>query len=158
MMPTTVLDHEYEKATASSSDLNSIEEQCELELMALEMNDTVFKDTKYFIDKKTFLARINKNQEEVKELMKSAPFWRTADKFGFVLGTTLIITYSFMLGRYPYDLVYTLDMFLLPVLIITRCFHYYSLGWHYYISDFCYTANALILYFFWFDSRNEQLF
>ncbi len=90
--------------------------------------------------------------------MKTAPFWRTADKFGFVLGTTLIIAYSFMLGRYPYDLVYTFYMFLLPALIITRCFHYYSLGWHYYISDFCYTANALILYFFWFDSKNERLF
>ena len=90
--------------------------------------------------------------------MKTAPFWRTADKFGFVLGTTLIIAYSFMLGRYPYDLVYTFYMFLLPALIITRCFHYYSLGWHYYISDFCYYENLLILYFLWFDSSNEQLF
>jgi hypothetical protein len=52
--------------TTTSSDLNSIEEQCELELMALEMNDTVFVDKKSFIDKKTLIARINKNQEEVK--------------------------------------------------------------------------------------------
>jgi len=58
-MPTTILDHQNETTTASS-DVSFIEEQCELELMALEMNDAAFSD-KSFIDRKALLARIIKN-------------------------------------------------------------------------------------------------
>ena len=99
-----------------------------------------------------------KNYQKIDELKHSAPFWRTFDKLGSVIGTTLILTYTFMLGRYPHDSVYTLYMFLLPILLVTRYLHYYSMGWHYYISDFCYYANAVILYLLWFDSGNQQLF
>ena len=91
-------------------------------------------------------------------MIKSAHFWRTYDKLGFVYGTALIITLSFVLGRYPDTFIYTLIQWLLPILLVGRYVHYYSMGWHYYTSDFCYYNNLMILYFFWFDCKNENLF
>jgi len=38
--------------------------------------------------------------------MSTAPFWRNADKFGFVFGTILIISFSYTIGRYPDTVVY----------------------------------------------------
>lgn len=90
--------------------------------------------------------------------MKTAPFWRLWDKLGFVLGTVLIISLSFIMGRYPDTFVYTFLMWLMPIMLIGRYCHYYLNGWHYYISDFCYYVNLIILYYLWFDSKNDQLF
>jgi hypothetical protein len=50
-----------------------------------------------------------------------------------------------MIGKYPHDLFYYYYVALTLVMLIVRWAHYYSLGWHYYISDFCYYANVLII-------------
>lgn len=89
--------------------------------------------------------------------MQSAPFWRLADKIGFVLGTLIIMSFSFMLGRFPHDHFYPYYVALTIVMLIVRYAHYYSLGWHYYISDFCYYANLLILILLCFFSKNDRL-
>ena len=120
------------------------------------------KDTsvarKFDVEKENVLSKINKQKEKIKKVMSTAPFWRSADKLGFVFGTILIISFSFIIGRYPDTLAYTFIQWLLPSFLFYRYVHYYSMGWHYYISDFCYYENLLILYFLWFDSSNEQLF
>lgn len=77
--------------------------------------------------------------------MQSAPFWRLADKVGFVMGTLIIISFSFMIGRFPHDLFYHYYVALTLLMLAIRYAHYYSLHWHYYISDFCYFANALVI-------------
>jgi hypothetical protein len=89
--------------------------------------------------------------------MQSAPFWRLADKIGFVFGTLIIISFNFMIGRYPNDLFYHYYVYLTIAMLIVRYAHYYSLGWHYYISDFCYYVNALTLYLIMCDSKNDRL-
>ena len=78
--------------------------------------------------------------------MNSAPFWRFADKIGFVIGTMMLVSFSYLIGKYPHDLFYKYYVILVPILLILRFLHYKSLGWHYYISDFCYYANLLVLY------------
>jgi Protein of unknown function (DUF2838) len=89
--------------------------------------------------------------------MATAPFWRTADKIGFVLGTIILVSYSYMIGKYPNDHFYTYYLLTLIPLLIMRYFHYYSRGWHYYITDFCYFANILLIYVIMYDSKNEKL-
>jgi len=61
-MPTSVLDNEFDKVTTASSDMSLIEEQCELELMALEMDEAAFTEKSY-IDREALLDRIQKNQK-----------------------------------------------------------------------------------------------
>jgi hypothetical protein len=90
--------------------------------------------------------------------MQTAPFWRTADKFAFVIGTTMIIAFSFILGRWPHDYIYTFTLLLLPTLILSRYVHYIICGWHMYLIDFCYFVNGLLLFFLMFRPTDEQIF
>jgi len=109
-------------------------------------------------EKKVFIKRIDRHKSKVEKMMHTAPFWRLADKLSFVIGVFIIVSYSFVLGRFPNDLCYIYIQMLMPVLLVLRWLHYYHMGWHYYISDFCYFANMLILYYLTFDSKNDQLF
>lgn len=89
--------------------------------------------------------------------MTSAPFWRTADKLGFVIGTLILVSFSYMIGKYPNDHFYTYYLYVTLFMLAMRVAHYRLQGWHYYISDFCYYANLLILYLITYDSHNAQL-
>ncbi len=89
--------------------------------------------------------------------MQSAPFWRLADKIGFVLGTLIIISFNYMIGRYPHDLFYYYYVALTLVMLVVRWAHYYSLGWHYYISDFCYYSNVLVILMLTVWPKNDRL-
>jgi len=91
-------------------------------------------------------------------MMSTAPFWRLADKLAFVFGTMMIIAYSFMIGRYPHDMIYPFVTGLLLFLIATRYVHYFIEGWHFYCTDFCYFANFSILLYINFFPENEALF
>lgn len=90
-------------------------------------------------------------------MLHSAPFWRTADKLGFVIGTLILVSYSYLIGKYPHDFFYSYYAALVPVMISLRIAHYYSQGWHYYITDFCYYANCLVLYLICYESKSDQL-
>lgn len=89
--------------------------------------------------------------------MHTAPFWRLADKLGFVIGTLVLVSFSYMIGKYPNDLFYQYYLYVTVVMLAIRLAHYYHLGWHYYITDFCYFANVLILYLIVTDSPSDQL-
>jgi hypothetical protein len=78
--------------------------------------------------------------------MHTAPFWRTADKLGYVLGTLVIFSFAFMLGKYPHDLFYTYYTVLIVGLLLMRLVHFFSVGWQYYLIDFCYYANFMVIY------------
>lgn len=90
--------------------------------------------------------RIKRQSDRIEKLMHSAPFWRTADKVGFMVGVTIMLTFIYFIAKFPHDFFYKYYTVLMPTLIFLRMGHYYSLGWHYYISDFCYYANCLVLY------------
>jgi hypothetical protein len=87
----------------------------------------------------------------------TAPFWRLADKLGFIVGTFTIVSFSYLIGKYPNDIFYTYYVFTTIVMLFLRVLHYYHCGWHYYISDFCYYVNVLVLYLITYDSHNPQL-
>lgn len=72
-------------------------------------------------------------------------------------GTSIIIAFSWILGRFPDDGIYRFTCIMLPSLIATRYVHYILVGWHMYLVDFCYFANAMLLYFLMFEPKNETL-
>jgi hypothetical protein len=77
--------------------------------------------------------------------MHSAPFWRTVDKLGFVIGTFIIFSYAYMLGQYPHTYFYNFYTALIVSLLFIRFFHFYTAGWMFFLIDFCYYANTLVL-------------
>ena len=69
-----------------------------------------------------------------------------------------MIIHVFFLGRYPNSLIYEYHTFVLSILIFSKWVYYKYKGWHYYMTDFCYTANTLLFIFLQFMPKNDYLF
>jgi uncharacterized membrane protein len=70
----------------------------------------------------------------------------------------LVIFHSFILGRWPHDYFYDFHCLVLILLVAGKTVYYYSKGWHYYMTDFCYYANAFTIIFLQFFPKNDYLF
>jgi len=46
----------------------------------------------------------------------------------------------------------------LSILVFGKWVYYKTKGWHYYMTDFCYAANTIILIFLNFYPKNDILF
>ena len=79
------------------------------------------------------------------------------DKLSFVIGVGTVMTTSWALGAAPdqFFWVYSVEV---TVAILYRLYRYRLVKQHYYLLDFCYWANALMLYYIWFDRGNYMLF
>jgi hypothetical protein len=65
---------------------------------------------------------------------------------------------SFICGRYPHTTFYTFHTYMLISLVGYRFYSYKSQNYHYYMVDFCYFANVLILIFINYAPKNGALF
>lgn len=83
---------------------------------------------------------------------------RLVDKISFILGVLLLITTTYMLGRYPHSYFYYHHIITVTILVLIRLFNYRKKGWHYYLFDFCYFANFAMIYFLIFAPKNDLLF
>lgn len=90
--------------------------------------------------------------------MKGAPFVRFVDKLSFIFGVLLLILTTFLLGRFPNTHYYTFHIVTVISLVIFRLYNYKQKGWHYYLFDFCYYANSLMLYFLLWAPKSDILF
>lgn len=90
--------------------------------------------------------------------MKGARFVRLMDKVYFVLGVWLLIFNMYILGRYPHTNYYHWHSLVVIGLVLFRFYNYKKKGWHYYLFDFCYYANTLIIAFLLFYPKNDLLF
>ena len=93
------------------------------------------------------LERMEKRKKRISEMMATAPFRRRMDKIAYVLGTIILIAYSYLIGKYPHSLIYSFVTMLMSVLLVNRFYSYSVTESHYvmYLFDFCYVANALLL-------------
>ena len=116
----------------------------------------------FFIRGKAGISKIerdlNKRREKLEKLMQTGPFWRSMDKIAYILGTILIMLFSFLLGRYPFSHIFTYSSVLISFLVFVRVFQYISTRLHMYLIDFCYFANATIIYFTLFSKKDQNLF
>lgn len=94
----------------------------------------------------------------IEKYMQGSPFTRLFDKVNFVIGVLLTIMTTFMVGRFPHDFYYYFHVIIIITLVSIRLFYYRSKKWHYYLFDFCYFANFLILLFLIFYPHSKFLF
>ena len=92
------------------------------------------------------------------KMMNQSKFWRSLDKMGYTMGTLMIIGFTFLLGRYPHDHLYTFVTFILPALILIRFMYYCLKGWHWFLADFCYFVNYAMLFFLIKESKSQFWF
>jgi hypothetical protein len=81
---------------------------------------------------------------------------RNADRFAFCLNVVNIIVCSVLLTKEPQYYVYW-NAIIVPALILHRVFDYYSKGWHFYMIDFCYWVNLVIITSTVFFPQSEVL-
>jgi hypothetical protein len=90
--------------------------------------------------------------------MQGAPFVRLFDKLSFIAGVLLLICATYILGRYPNDLWYNFHCITIISLVAFRFYNYKTKGWHYYLFDFCYFANTLMIIYLKLMPQNDILF
>ncbi|KAK5577566.1 hypothetical protein RB653_002509 [Dictyostelium firmibasis] len=102
------------------------------------------------VKKLKVLEFVNEKREEFqKDLYKdgrASQLIRTKDKFSFVLGVLNLCVISFICGKYPLYLQYFFSVEYL-VLFATRIVLYKRKKLHYFLFDFCYFANLMLLFF-----------
>ena len=101
---------------------------------------------------------IEKRRAKLNRDMQTAPFWRKLDKYCFVFGALMLISYSYVIAKWPHYGIYWYVSIILPFLIAVRLIYYLQIGWHLYVSDFCYFGNVLLIYYIMFDPKNDMLF
>lgn len=62
------------------------------------------------------------------------------------------------MGRYPHDYYYKYHSFVLAAKLTYKWVDYKTKGWHYFMTEFCYTATAIHLIYLNFFPENEYLF
>jgi hypothetical protein len=112
--------------------------------------------------------RINRQKQKLKKIleeraqairkdMKKAPFIKLRDKISFVLGVVNVALTAFLVGALPHwmPLFYTLKAI---VLLTIRWAVFRSKRWHYFLFDFCYFANILVLLYLHLFPTSDTLF
>ena len=90
--------------------------------------------------------------------MQTAPFWRKIDKLAYIVGSVVLILFSFIIGRYPFTYVFTFYNALILICYSTRIVHFFINRWHMYLIDFCYFSNMTIVYYLIFAPKDKNLF
>ncbi|TNV72987.1 hypothetical protein FGO68_gene9866 [Halteria grandinella] len=109
-------------------------------------------------DRDQLRAKFHKRKQLLQRYLKSANAVRLQDKLSFVMGVFLLIFTTYVLGRYPNDFWYIYHCLVVISLVAYRFYNYRQKGWHYYLFDFCYFANILIMIFLNFTPKNDILF
>ena len=94
----------------------------------------------------------------INKKLNEAPFVRNMDKFSYILGSNLVITFAYMIAKYPHDLVYTFSTIVMLLLFLHRCYDFYQKGKKWYLIDFCYVANFLLYYYINFAPKSQWIF
>jgi hypothetical protein len=95
------------------------------------------------IDK--MLEKMERRKKKLQRIMATSPFQRRMDKLAYVFGTTILVAYSYLIGKFPHTTIYSYVTVLMICLLCHRYYTYWSNGYFYYLYDFCYIANFCML-------------
>ncbi len=101
--------------------------------------------------------KIEKKIENLIEKYNNEKYVRMGDKIMFVFGLLRVIFEAYLLGAKPcmFPLYYTIMMIFS---VFVRYFYYRYLRLHYFLLDFCYWANFLIVAYLWLYPESQFLF
>jgi hypothetical protein len=85
------------------------------------------------------------------------PVVRLLDKVSFSFGVLNVMFTEFLLLEYPehFWMWYCIEMF---SCLGVRFFHYRTMRWQYFLLDFCYFANVVLVFYLWLAPTNVALF
>ena len=90
-------------------------------------------------------------------MMQTAPFRRRMDKIAYVSGSTIIVLFSYLIGKFPHSLIFTYYSVVMTLLLAWRYYDYYWNGCHMFLFDFCYLANfSFLLYINLFSTHSDM--
>jgi len=81
---------------------------------------------------------------QLEEKIKAPPFVRLQDKAAFTIGIILLCLTEYFLLKRPEAMSLWYTLLILP-LLATRYFSYHKLKYHYFMLDFCYYVQVLLL-------------
>jgi hypothetical protein len=99
---------------------------------------------------------IDKKKQELADRMNMPPFVRTIDKLGFTVGILLMLVTEALLTK-P-NAMYQFYTALMFPLMLYRFVSYHRMKWHYFMLDFCYYCQILLLFFIYWHSSNPIFF
>jgi len=101
--------------------------------------------------RKTFSEQNGKLKEKLlqqklklEQKITAPPFLRTSDKIAFTLGIAVLCITEYILLKKP-ELMYLWYTFLIFPLMIARYYFYHKVKYHYFMLDFCYYTQVLLL-------------
>lgn len=62
------------------------------------------------------------------------------------------------MGRYPHDFYYFYHCFVLTAKLLIKFILYKMKGWHYFMTEFCYTGASVQLIYMMLYPKDETLF
>jgi hypothetical protein len=153
-----------ENPSTVSEDMNDAFVDANLALMreldaladALQSLPAGFKE-KMDSHRENLAFKLENRLNSLKEGMNRAPFIKTRDKFSFVAGVTNVALTFLLLGRHPEwaPIYYTIKALLL---LTIRWYIFKEKKYHYFLFDFCYYVNVLVLLYLHVFPRSETLF
>eukprot|EP01103_Thecamoeba_quadrilineata_P018261 TRINITY_DN6879_c0_g1_i1.p1 TRINITY_DN6879_c0_g1~~TRINITY_DN6879_c0_g1_i1.p1 ORF type:complete len:437 (-),score=57.02 TRINITY_DN6879_c0_g1_i1:135-1445(-) len=99
----------------------------------------------------------NKRNKIINDFNHSPPFLRNVDKIAFTLGIIVLCLTEFILLQRP-ELMSLWYTFLVIPLLSYRFVKYHSQKFHYFMFDFCYYVQALLLFYLYIYPQNSHLF
>lgn len=123
-----------------------------------KMNKLDSKTKDGMTQRKKIMEAYSKKKKILLQYLRSAPFARLQNKWSFVVGVLAVLLQVFIVGRFPHTFCYTYHSIFVFLMVFCKWIYYKQRGWHYYMTDFCYTANMFLIIFLMFAPKNEQLF
>jgi len=93
----------------------------------------------------------------VLDKMKLPPFLRLVDKISFTAGVILMLLSEYIWVDYP-ESMYKLYVLLIVPLLLVRFFTYHARKWHYFMLDFCYFCQLLLIGYIYVYKTNPYFF
>lgn len=109
------------------------------------------------VDASRVRSKVRDRVDQLQAKWNDAKVVRIRDTISFVVGIQNLVVTSLVFARRPtwIPLLYSLQCcFFLPLRIYT----YSRQHWHYYLADYCYLANALLLLYLWVWPSSPFLF
>jgi len=106
--------------------------------------------------RKKIIEKTKSRLNNIKQKSQTAKFVRTRDKLSFLLTTVRLVVGAYMLGRWPcwYPNFHLISA---VVLLGLRLVYYRYLHYHYFLLDFCYYANLMMIIHLHFFPESTML-
>jgi len=108
-------------------------------------------------EQKRIKSNFDKKKKILMKYVNTSQAARLIDKVCFIIGVSLLIAHTYVMGHYPNYGYYIWHAIVVTFYVSCRLFYYRYKKWHYYLFDFCYFANFLIIYHLIFDPKNIKL-